>query len=114
MSVESDLLFTARNIVNQLFDEAGVDVDTRQRINDKCDNFVFSLLQAKIDWSLVSEGLPEKSGLYWVCDFTDSNRPNFLASWFDADRDKPSFNYHTATHWKLIILPEEDKNGPHT
>ena len=35
----------ARNIVNQLFDEAEVDVATRQRINDKCDAFVVNLLE---------------------------------------------------------------------
>lgn len=31
---------TARNIVNQILDEAGTDVRTRQRINDDCDQFV--------------------------------------------------------------------------
>ncbi|MGL5823615.1 MAG: hypothetical protein ACRCYU_01960 [Nocardioides sp.] len=31
---------TARNIVNQILDEAGTDLATRQRINDDCDQFV--------------------------------------------------------------------------
>lgn len=30
----------ARNIVNQILDESGADVATRQRINDDCDQFV--------------------------------------------------------------------------
>jgi hypothetical protein len=34
----------ARNIVNQLFDEAGVPVETRQAINDRCDAWVAGLL----------------------------------------------------------------------
>lgn len=39
-----DALAVARNIVNQVLDEAGTDVDTRQRINDDCDVFVARLL----------------------------------------------------------------------
>jgi hypothetical protein len=35
----------ARNIVNQILDEAGTDVETRQRINDDCDQFVAHLLE---------------------------------------------------------------------
>lgn len=34
----------ARNIVNQLFDLADVDVSTRQRVNDRADTFVQGLL----------------------------------------------------------------------
>lgn len=35
----------ARNIVNQILDEAGTDVETRQRINDDCDQFVAWMLE---------------------------------------------------------------------
>lgn len=35
----------ARNIVNQLFDEAAVPVAVRQRINDDCDAFVVKMLR---------------------------------------------------------------------
>jgi hypothetical protein len=35
----------ARNIVNQILDEAGTDVATRQRINDDCDQFVAWMLE---------------------------------------------------------------------
>lgn len=34
----------ARNIVNQILDESGADIDTRQRINDDCDQFVAWML----------------------------------------------------------------------
>lgn len=34
------VMAVARNIVNQILDEAGSDVATRQRINDDCDQFV--------------------------------------------------------------------------
>lgn len=58
-------------------------------------------------WIPVSEKLPEESGLYLVCDFSDYNRnePIFVVSWFDAD--KKYLNYDSATHWKPIILPEQ-------
>ena len=35
----------ARNIVNQILDEAGTDVTTRQRINDDCDQFVAWMIE---------------------------------------------------------------------
>ena len=35
----------ARNIVNQILDEAGTDVDTRQRVNDDCDQFVAWMIE---------------------------------------------------------------------
>lgn len=44
-----DIQSVARNIVNQLFDEAGVPVETRQAINDRCDSFVAALLVRLVD-----------------------------------------------------------------
>lgn len=41
-----DLRFVARNIVNQILDEAGTDMVTRQRINDGCDRFVIGILES--------------------------------------------------------------------
>ena len=35
----------ARNIVNQVLDESGADIATRQRINDDCDQFVAWMLE---------------------------------------------------------------------
>ena len=43
--MSEDIKFKAMNIVNQLFDLAEVDVDTRQRINDECDEFVASFFE---------------------------------------------------------------------
>jgi len=40
----SEIKHIAMNIVNQLFDAACVDVDTRQKINDRCDKFVEKLI----------------------------------------------------------------------
>lgn len=48
----------ARNIVNQILDESGADIDTRQRINDDCDKFVVRLLtdrEAALRESLAAE-----------------------------------------------------------
>ena len=55
-----DLMFITQNIVNQLFDEAGTDIDTRNRINDKCDDFVLSLLQKVINQTGEIKRLVEK------------------------------------------------------
>lgn len=43
--MSADLEFVARNIVNQVLDESGADVTTRQAINDDCDAFVLKLLR---------------------------------------------------------------------
>lgn len=40
-----DLKFVAMNIVNQILDEAGTDVDIRQAINDDCTQFVKEYLE---------------------------------------------------------------------
>ncbi len=42
---DGDLYFLAKNIVNQLFDEAEVPVKKRQEINDLCDEFVMKLVR---------------------------------------------------------------------
>lgn len=54
----------ARNIVNQLFDEADVPAETRQSINDRCDEFVANLV---VDFvvDIVAASLPCKGTLVW-------------------------------------------------
>lgn len=41
-------LAVARNIVNQVLDESRADVDTRQSINDMCDQFVARLIDDRV------------------------------------------------------------------
>lgn len=63
-------------------------------------------LQAELEqyrWIPVSERLPDKSGEYWVCDFSDTTLPRFCVSWFALNGT--GFNYSSATHWKPITLP---------
>lgn len=43
------VMAVARNIVNQILDEAGTDVKTRQSINDKCDQFAARLIESYAD-----------------------------------------------------------------
>ena len=38
-------MVVARNIVNQILDESGTDVKTRQAINDDCDQFVAWMIE---------------------------------------------------------------------
>jgi hypothetical protein len=38
-------IIIAKNIVNQLFDLAEVPVEKRQEINDRCDEFVVSIIE---------------------------------------------------------------------
>lgn len=45
MNERAPVAVVARNIVNQLFDEAGVPVEVRQAINDRCDEWVTGLLR---------------------------------------------------------------------
>ena len=67
-------------------------------------------LQTKLDshrWIPVNEILPEESGQYLVCDFSDKRHPCFVVSFFSGD-GSGLFNYTSATHWKPITLPEGD------
>ena len=69
-------------------------------------------LQAQLDklrWSAVSEGLPKEDGYYLVTSENWFGRMHFQQGiWFFGDRETKYLVQDEFTHWKQIILPEDE------
>jgi hypothetical protein len=69
---------TARNIVNQILDEACTDIATRQRINDDCDQFVAWMLERYAASKDVAGGPPPAPYASW---------DDYWADWLEPPGD---------------------------
>lgn len=58
----------AMNIVNQLFDEAEVSVDTRQAINDKCTQFVERPITERLTETILGLAMQMRADLHQKLD----------------------------------------------